>query len=228
MNLVSCLYRISDSSYKKDRLKNATKRNCLENFLKEFEDVTIIADNVSEETWNWLRSYEKEIIRTNSQGNGFSFNNVLQISLQNFTDRYVYFVEDDYLHLKNSQEILLEGLAISDYVSLYDHVDKYIPANKGGNPFIEDDGGELTKVYVTNSTHWKLTNSTTCTFATHTAILQEDIEIWKKFTDHKHPNDFLCFLNLRERGRSLITPLPSYSTHCDINWLAPVRDWSSL
>jgi hypothetical protein len=228
MTSVKCIYRISDSSYKKDRLENATKKNCLENFLEQFENVIIVADNVNEKTLEWLSTYNKEIIRTYSQGNGFSFNNVLNIALDRFPDDYVYFVEDDYLHVENSEMVLMEGLEIADYVSLYDHVDKYIPSDKGGNPFIDRDGGEVTKVYATKTVHWKLTNSTTCTFATNTLVLKEDIDIWRKFTNHKHPNDFACFLNLREKGRSLITPLPSYSTHCDINWLAPIKNWSVL
>ncbi|MEK9767535.1 MAG: hypothetical protein VW683_01330 [Betaproteobacteria bacterium] len=229
--MVKCVYRISDGSYKKNRLPNATKENCLANFLKEFEDVTLIADNVSDETYKRLETTSPpwvKIVRTNSKGNGFSFNYALDYALENFPNEYVYFVEDDYLHRKNSQKVLLEGLHRADYVSLYDHVDKYIPKQNGGNPFIDTDGGELTRVYITESTHWKLTNSTTCTFATHASKLAEDIDVWRQFTNHMHPNDFHCFLNLREKGRSLITPLPSYSTHCDIEWVAPLVDWSEL
>ena len=59
-----------------------------------------------------------------------------------------YFVENDYLHHSNARNILLEGFTVgADYVSLYDHPDKYLNANEGGNPFIED-GGEVTKVYL--------------------------------------------------------------------------------
>jgi transaldolase len=45
--------------------------------------------------------------------------------------------------LKRREE---EGLDISDYVSGYDHPDKYIDSDQGGdNPFIKD-GGEITRV----------------------------------------------------------------------------------
>lgn len=234
---LTCVYRISDGSYKKDRLPNATKENCLRNFLNVFgehSEIVIMADNVKNETVDWIQNLlidvsvnDIEIIRTNSNGNGFSANMALDLGMDSVTD-YVYFVEDDYLHRDYSYEVLLEGLRLADYVSLYDHPDKYLPGTWGGNPFIDEDGGELTKVFLTDSCHWKLTNSTTMTFATSVDIIKQDRKIWKQFTDHKHPNDFQCFLRLREMGRSLITPLPSFSTHCDIPWVAPLVDWEVL
>ena len=45
-------YRISNNSYKKNRLSFATKEFCLNNFLSQFNinenNITIIADNVTE------------------------------------------------------------------------------------------------------------------------------------------------------------------------------------
>lgn len=230
---LTCIYRISDGSYKKDRLLNATKENCLNNFLEMFGPyarIIIMADNVKDETVEWINemvSEDVEIVRTKSDGNGYAANIAMGIGTEVDTE-YVYFIEDDYLHVHGSYEVLMEGLEISDYVSLYDHPDKYLPGSWGGNPFIDEDGGELTKVFLTDSTHWKLTNSTTMTFATSVKILHEDRKLWKQYTNHKHPQDFQCFLALRERGRSLITPLPSFSTHCDVDWVSPLRHWENI
>ena len=113
-------------------------------------------------------------------------------------------------------------------MSLYDHADKYIPANKGGNPLIDIDGGEITKVFRTKSTHWKLTNSTTMTFACTIEQLQQDAEVWKKYTEGTHPHDMQIFLELRDKGRSLVTPLPGYSTHCEPSWSSPGINWELL
>lgn len=223
------LYRISDGSYKKERFKNATKQNCIANFLTHFpkEEVTIYADNVREETLEWITALGCETIRTNGGSSAAGFRIVMDAALQLPDDESVYFVEDDYFHLPNSRTVLLEGLERSHYVSLYDHRDKYIPASMGGNPFIDDDAAELTKVFVTNSVHWKLTNSTTMTFATKVSTLKEDAEIWKKYTSGTHPHDFQCFLQLRENGRTLATPIPGYSTHCEPMWASPLTDWES-
>lgn len=223
-------YRISDGSYKKDRLSNATKKNCLDNFLSCFplNETVIYADNVKDETFEWLSSYGCDLIRTNGGSSAGGFRIVLSAALDLPSDEVVYFVEDDYLHLPGSREILLEGIERSHYVTLYDHIDKYIPASAGGNPFIGDDGAEETKVLLTKSRHWKLTNSTTMTFATTTDILREDAHIWKKYITGTYPHDFDCFMELRRTGRTLISPMPSLSTHCDTPWVAPLINWETL
>lgn len=224
------LYRISDGSYKKERFQNATKKGCLDNFLKHFpaNEITIYADNVKDETYDWINTYGVSVVRTNGGSSAAGFRIVMEEALKLDDNETVYFVEDDYLHLDNSRKVLLEGLERAHYVSLYDHRDKYIPASMGGNPFIEDDAAEVTKVFVTNTTHWKLTNSTTMTFATKVSTLREDSGIWRKYTNGTYPHDFKCFLELRENGRTLATPLPGYSTHCEPMWASPLTDWASL
>lgn len=224
------LYRISDGSYKKERFPHATKQGCLENFLKHFpsEEVTVYADNVKDETYEWIKTYNLEVIRTNGGSSAAGFRIVLSEAVKLAESEIVYFVEDDYFHLQNSRNILLEGLDRAHYVSLYDHVDKYIPASMGGNPYIDEDAAEVTKVFLTKSTHWKLTNSTTMTFATRVSTLIEDKEIWEQFTVGTYPRDFDCFIHLRERGKTLATPIPGYSTHCEPRWAAPLIDWTNV
>jgi hypothetical protein len=224
------LYRISDGSYRKERFRNATKQHCIENFLTYFpkEEVTIYADNVKDETLEWIISLGCEVKCTNGGSSAAGFRIVLADALELLDNETVYFVEDDYLHLPKSRIVILEGLERSHYVSLYDHRDKYIPATMGGNPFIEDDAAELTKVFVTNTTHWKLTNSTTMTFATKVSTLREDSDVWNKYTFGTHPHDLQCFLELRDKGRTLATPIPGYSTHCEPMWASPLTDWETV
>lgn len=225
------LYRISDNSNKsKLKFDHATKEHCLHNFLQHFpvEEVTLYADNVKDSTYEYLNSLGVSVVRTKNANNAVSALHVLNEALQFDDVETVYFVEDDYLHRPNSRQVLLEGLDISRYVSLYDHPDKYIPAAHGGNPLIESDGGEITKVYLTKTSHWKLTNSTTMTFATTVKSLREDFNIWKKHCTGHIPHDFDAFIELREIGKSLITPIPSYATHCEQKWAAPLIDWNNI
>jgi hypothetical protein len=223
-------YRISDGSYKKERYEHATKKGCLENFLKHFpkEELVLYADNVKDETFIWLQSYGMEVKRTNGGSSAGGFRIVFEDALQLSSDEIIYFVEDDYLHLENSRQILMEGLERAEYVTLYDHIDKYIPAVHGGNPFIAGDGAEETRVFLTKSRHWKLTNSTTMTFATTVRTLQEDADTWRKFTQGSYPRDFDCFIELRNNGRALASPIPSLSTHCEPQWAAPLIDWTTV
>jgi hypothetical protein len=59
----------------------------------------------------------------------------------------VYIVEDDYLHKPLSPKVIEDGFDIGlDYVSLYDHPDKYLNPIEGGNPFCSG-RAEETRVY---------------------------------------------------------------------------------
>jgi hypothetical protein len=97
----------------------------------------------------------------------------------------------------------------------------------GANPFVED-GGEVTRVMLSESCHWKITNSTTMTFAAQVKTLREDESILREYTKGSYPRDFEMFLALREKQHGLITPIPGYSTHGETAWLSPLTDWSAI
>jgi hypothetical protein len=232
------LYRISDNGYVKPKFENATKQRCLLNLLEQWplEEVTVFADKCVPETMDFLMDYAEVTglrvhdISTNPNAGSSSgtWRIVRDWALDLPDEEIVYFVEDDYLHLDMSRTCLLEGVERADYVTLYDAPDKYVPASKGGNPLIGDDGADETKVILTKSHHWRLTNSTTMTFACKVHTLREDNDTWKKYTSGTHPHDFQCFLELRQYGRALISPIPTLSTHCEPAWAAPLMDWSTL
>lgn len=225
------IYRISDVGYNKVKPSYVGNEPCLKNFCSIFkehkDEITIIADNISKSTHEMILKYvSADQIQNVSVGHGAgTFNLALDLALKFEEKELVYFVENDYLHRTNSSKILLEGFNTgADYVSLYDHPDKYM---NGANPFVED-GGEVTRVLLTDSCHWKLTNSTTMTFASRVKTLAEDKEILRSFTSGTYPRDFEMFLALRDKGRCLVTPIPGYSTHGETAWLSPLTDWSSI
>jgi hypothetical protein len=236
MKKLKVIYRISDVGYNKIKPAYVNNENCLSNAIKVFPfekyDWSIIADNVSEKTINMMLKYVPlECISYVSVGNGAgTFNLALDEALQYDEKGIVYFMENDYIHKPNSDLILLEGFGLgADYISLYDNPDKYIPASRGGNKFIGEDGGEETKVYLTKSSHWKLTNSATMTFASYVSTLKDDEEIFRKWTNvGGYPQDFRLFVELREKGKSLLSPIPGYSTHGESAWLSPLTDWEKI
>ena len=226
------IYRISDAGYKKEKPEYIDNEKCLANATKVFKDAewSIIADNVSKETSGMIEKYKsKDHIRYASEGNGAAtFNLALDEALTYNDDDIVYFIENDYLHKPNSKKILEEGIKLgASFVALYDHPDKYLDPSKGGNPYCEG-AAEDTRVYLTNSCHWKITNSTTMTFAAKVSTLKRVEPILRKHTSTTHPNDFHMFLELREQGELLITPLPGYATHGETKWLSPLTDWSKV
>ena len=226
------IYRISDAGYNKVKPDYIGNEQCLKNATEVFKDADwlVIADNVSEETDNMIQKYiPKNNISYVSVGHGAgTFNLALDEALQYNSNEIIYFIENDYLHKPESKQIIEEGFDLgASFVSLYDHPDKYLDPFEGGNPYCEG-GAEDTRVYLTNSCHWKITNSTTMTFAAKVGTLKRVESTLRKHTSGTHPNDFKMFLELRENNELLITSIPGYSTHGETAWLTPLTNWSKI
>ncbi|ABB25101.1 hypothetical protein Syncc9902_0126 [Synechococcus sp. CC9902] len=131
-----------------------------------------------------------------------------------------YFVEDDHLHLPDQKKFLIEGLKHFDFVSLYDHPDKYF-----------DPGYQQLRrrIVWTSMGHFAESPSTVMTFACSAETLKRasPILLDERLTgsDLKIPLDHSMFIALGEAGFSLGTALPGRSTHCEQNFLSPGIDW---
>lgn len=248
------LYRISDAGRPKAKLPAASKSGSLANCLEVFDDADfhVFCDNCRPETVAHVRALGLPVTEL-ALGNSGSWRLAIDHAIASFSpDDAVYMVEDDYLHRPGAADALLEGLEIADYVTLYDHPDKYVDFVAGGdNPFVRR-GGETSRVMLTNSTHWKTTNSTTMTFAFRLRTMIEDRPIWWRATRGALPKDFAAFmiltqqpaLTLLSRGlfpktalatlamslrsrRRLISPIPALATHAELGVLAPLVDWEA-
>jgi len=223
------IYRISDAGYNKVKPDYINNENCLANATKEFDDSiwSVIADNVSVDTNNMIQKYvTRNCILYTEKGNGAAtFNLALDEALTYDDDEIIYLIENDYLHKPESKKIIEEGFKLgASFVSLYDHPDKYITPENGGNPYCQG-GAEDTRVYLTDSCHWKITNSTTMTFAAKVKTLKLVEPTLRAYTTGTYPQDFKMFLDLRKQGHLLVTPLPGYSTHGETAWLTPLSEW---
>jgi hypothetical protein len=226
-------YRISDNGYNKVKPNYINNHNCLQNFVNIFDkhknNIFIIADNISNVTYTMINKYIlADHIQKVSVGHGAgTFNIALDHALLHEDDDIVYFVENDYLHKPKSDLIIAEGLNLgASFVTLYDHPDKYLDPIYGGNPYCKE-GAENTRLYLTKSCHWKITNSTTMTFATKVITLKQTESIIRKYTNGTHPHDFQMFLELSNK-HTLISSVPGYATHGETQWLSPLTDWSNL
>ena len=223
------IYRISDVGYNKVKPDYINNENCLANATKVFDNAiwSVIADNVSSDTNDMIQKYvTRDCILYAEKGNGAAtFNLALDEALTYDDEEIIYFIENDYVHKPGSQKILEEGFKLgAPFVAFYDHPDKYIIPEDGGNPYCQG-GAEDTRVYLTDSCHWKITNSTTMTFAAKVKTLKIVESTLRAYTTGTYPQDFKMFLDLRKQGHLLVTPLPGYSTHGETAWLTPLTDW---
>ena len=207
------IYRICDQRGGRTKMESVSKRQCFLNFVEVFgaQGLKVVADNTRPATIDFLRGFVSEIHET-ALGNSASFRYALDLALSLPEEASVYLVEDDYLHQADGETYIREALELADYVSLYDHPDKYL--NPSPNPLVIR-GGEVTRVLLTPSSHWKQSNSTTMTFAARVRTLRRDAAVMRHYCQLPIPQDFLLFCELLKHGRRLVTPIPGRSTHCD-------------
>lgn len=195
-------------------MPGTNKALCLKNFINCFpnENIAIIADNCGEETLEMLRSFRTEKIIVSHTSNAGSLSLAIFHALGQPEDEIIYFVEDDYLHREGMplMQIIKEGLDHAEYVTLYDHPDKYQK---------KYDYGEVGVVRRTNATHWRATISTCMTFATRVKYLRDDLKLWHKYTLDTHPHDHKVFCELKEKGRNLLVSIPGLAFHTDLTYI---------
>lgn len=130
----------------------------------------------------------------------------------------VYMLENDYLHHPNWVSKVFELYAANlffDYVSLYDHGDKYFL------PMYDD---LTSRVFHSDSQHWRTAPSTCGSFISEITQFRQDYDLFQRPIP-----DYLLFQTLvNDRQRILLTPIPGLSTHCMEHVLSPVVDWKSF
>lgn len=210
--------------------------------------VVVFADNCSDDLLEKLSEYHFEVMQETKLGNAKSWRFAASWAMNNLEeDDIVYFVEDDYYHLQGSSESIYIALKHSDYYSLYDHPDKYNLSQNGKNinlnPYVKR-YSEPTQVYHSEKFIFRTTSSTTMTFACYVKTLRQDMNVWNFATSFgKIPNDFLAFQILSKsrlnasfyrhipyqvffyilrffvKRRMIFCPLPSLSSHLEIDYL---------
>ena len=155
-----------------------------------------------------------------------SFSRTVDIAVQLDVpdDTIIYFLEDDYLHRPDELLVVFEGFPLeTNYVSLYDHLDKYI--DKGYDDLVS-------KVMVSENSHWRTVPSTCNTYAARLGTLKADYSVGiNTLVTHL----LMVFqwtmqssvIKIDHLGRRLITPMPGYATHCDLLH-SPTIDWEEI
>lgn len=239
------LYRISPekAGYKKDKPSYINNYNCLKNaldiFLDKVDEFVIFSDNKylidnpsdkeSIEEYSKITellvdySCEKLVFEDINCGNGAcSFRHALSYALNNYQDEdIVYFLENDYLHLPNSYEAIVDGLQYYDMISLYNHPDKFM---YGVNPHVNKDNTYTTFLRQGKYCHFYQVDSTTMTFASKVSTLKKYLPIISKHTSGTHPNDYDMF---KEMKLKLATPVETFSTHGETFYLSKFVNWET-
>ncbi len=215
----------SKISSHKERPPGFSQEKCFRNLLSTIDrskaNLTCFLDTPPYVS-HFVDTEEDPVIRFERGSEAASFLYLLEhiASLSLHPDTIIYIVEDDYLHRAGWAEVLLEAFSLPgvDYVTLYDHRDKYFDPSYR----------KLTsKLFATESCHWRTTPSTTNTFATRFQTLVDDLKIQKRYSLNRTISaDHQKFIALQKKGRMLVSSVPGFSTHAEPKFASPCTDWN--
>jgi hypothetical protein len=195
-------------------------------FNKDNVTLNVIYDGEKDD--NFIFNYDVNFFYINVKNDYDSFKKTIDIiKNSNIDDNdLIYLLENDYLHVSewDCKVIDFFNEKDNDYLSLYDHNDKY---------FV-DYSDLKSKIIVTKSRHFRTTPSTCGSFITTKKVLIDDYyahynspTITKTFTNM--PVDHAKFLLLKQlKNRNVYTPIPGLSTHCLNGLLSPTIEWSKI
>jgi hypothetical protein len=191
----------------------------LESINNDLYELNIIYDGNED---NWILKYNSpNQYKIQAGGDYKSFQETCEIIKNDLRIRpndLIYFLENDYMHVPgwlNKVFELFKTYSGLDYISLYDHNDKY---------FLPMYNNLVSKIFTTENHHWRTVPSTCGSFILTKELFDKDYDILSTMEgDH---NKWL-WLN-EHRSRSVITPIPGLSTHCMNGLLSPAINWSKI
>ena len=192
----------------KSNIKNSVVNLDVSEFSKNIKKVNAKNENVTDNQISNMSNIHKSLLLAIKQ-----------------SDDLIYFVEDDYIHLKDTfKEIILSYERISsqlnkelilcptDYPYLYTKIDPssiFLGANK----------------------HWRRVEETLCTFCTSKIIIDK---YWDKFVSMCQYEHYPFEQPLHEvyKTEYCLSPIPSLAIHCtnvnSIFGLSPNIDWKKI
>lgn len=214
----------------KQRYRSFDKELCLFNLLDTVDDpqieITFILDTFHpSEIPHFIHKQTKfPIIEMQGGTETASFLWMLDyVASQKFSDQtIIYFLEDDYIHRPHWCKILRESFTLPgiDYVTLYDHKDKY---------FLPTYQHLSSRIFHTNTCHWRTTPSTTNTYAMRYKTLMRDMKIHNGFSLNRDRSDnHGKFLKLQEQGSILVSSMPGWATHAEPKYASPCTNWNQI
>ena len=211
---------IIDHNSKKEDLEQITKQLNKTNIKS-----SIISLNVNEFIDNIKKINAKNEDVTKNQMSNMSNIHKSLLTAKSQCDDLVYFVEDDYLHMKEAlNEMILAYerissqinreliLCPSDYPYLYTKIDP-------------------TNIFLGSNKHWRRVEETLCTFFTSKIIIEK---YWNKFISMCQFEHYPFEQPLHDIYRSeyCLSPIPSLAIHCtninSIFGLSPNVQWKEI
>jgi hypothetical protein len=85
----------------------------------------------------------------------------------------------------------------------------------------------ISKIYVTETRHWRTTPSTCGSYIVPKKVILEDYDDQTGVTTPIGDHHKWLFLN-ETKNRFVLSPIPGLSTHCMEGLLSPIIDWKQI
>ncbi len=209
-----------------DHNSNESRMSKIENILKKSNIDHEITNLQLERFSKQIRKLNEEnkVVTQNQKSNMSNIHQSLVFSKERSED-LIYFVEDDYIHEKNSISEML--FTFERIASLINQDCIVCPTDY---PYLYAQTNE-TKIFLGENSHWRQIDQTLCTFLTSKKIIEKH---WEKFISmckfEHYP--FEKPLHNIYKKELCISPIPSLAVHFtninSIYGLSPNVDWKRL
>ena len=206
---------------------NSTKQ-CLEKIKNVFEyfNTNYILINLD------VTKFKNKINQVNKRGEKVTFNqmsnmsNIHQSLLEaKKSEDLIYFVEDDYIHNKNSISEM-----IFTYERISSQINKEIILCPTDYPYLYAKA-DITQNFLGHKYHWRKVNETLCTFLTSRVIIEKYWDKYVSMCEEEHAPFEKPMHDIYEK-ELCISPIPSLAVHfTNINsifGLSPNIDWKKI
>jgi hypothetical protein len=220
--------------------------------LKDLDfKIIVLGDKLSDEMLTFFNHFEVEM-HLGSFGNDASFRETLKIASAIPNDEWIYFCEDDYLHVSHTFEFIDHFLDERDelfkrkkkffnpfrevnlkdkdlFIFPPDYPDRYYAGNR-----------KSSLILLSSDCHWREVSNITLTFLTKSSTIKKHNALFKKFSiksregsmgnaDRLISKKLFGKTGFGFRTSSVcFSPIPGLSTHMHTDTMTPIVDWEKL
>lgn len=214
------------------------------NSVRDYQfKITILGDRLSDEMQDFFRQYPVNLLNE-ELGNDNSIRRQIEIALASPEDEWIYFVEDDYLHVPQTfkwiddfitnrkqymstkrlaRALRFIRLRLDDrplIIHTPDYPDRYKPKYL-----------RFSLIFLSKYCHWRQVTNTTFTFMMQgkTVHRYKDILLRSSIGADDGYLSRKLFAGLRFGAKALcVSPIPGVSTHMHEEVMTPLVDWARI
>ena len=211
--------KVIDYNSKKENLDKIDK--LFKSFNRNYDLINLDLSNFEE---NIAKTNQKNQIVTSNQKSNMANIHQSLIEAKNSED-LIYFVEDDYIHNKES---------LNEMVLTYERISSQIKNDiflcPTDYPYLYSKA-EPTQIFLGSNYHWRKVNETLCTFLTSKEMVNKHWNILKSMCELEHYPFEKPLHDIYDK-ELCISPVPSLAIHCtnvnSIFGLSPNVNWKKL